>query len=167
MPRPCVAFQRLDARVRVGNLVDKDMVAVRIAPDLRMAVAASPQYLAGRPMPKKPQDLTDHRCVNLRLPTHSNRYAWDSEKGSKSVNVRVQGQTVFTNTFLMLQAALDGLGFAYVPDLVQPHIAEGRLVPVLEDWWPSFPGYHLYYANRRQITPALSLVIDALRYRAS
>jgi DNA-binding transcriptional LysR family regulator len=162
-----IASQRFDAGVRSGDRVDKDMVAVRIAPDLRMAVVASPEYLAGKPIPKRPQDLTDYRCVNLRLPTHGNLYAWDFERGKKSVNVRVQGQTVFNNTFLMLQAALDGLGFAYVPfDLVQPHIAEGRLVPVLEDWWPSFPGYHLYYANRRQIAPALSLVIDALRYRA-
>lgn len=162
-----IASQRFDAGVRSGDRVDKDMVAVRIAPDLRMAVVASPEYLAGKPLPKRPQDLTDHRCVNLRLPTHGNLYAWDFEKGKRSVSVRVQGQTVFNNTFLMLQAALDGLGFAYVPfDLVQAHIAEGRLVPVLEDWWPSFPGYHLYYANRRQIAPALALVIDALRYHA-
>lgn len=161
-----IASQRFDAGVRAGDRVDKDMVAVRIAPDLRMAVVASPEYLAGKPMPKRPQELTDHRCVNLRLPTHGNLYAWDFEKGKKSVNVRVRGQTVFNSTFLMLQAALDGLGFAYVPfDLVQPHIAAGRLVPVLEDWWPSFPGYHLYYANRRQIAPALALVIEALSCR--
>jgi DNA-binding transcriptional LysR family regulator len=161
-----IASQRFDAGVRAGDRVDKDMVAVRIAPDLRLAVVASPEYLAGKPMPKRPQELTDHRCVNLRLPTHGNLYAWDFEKGKKSVNVRVRGQTVFNSTFLMLQAALDGLGFAYVPfDLVQPHIAAGRLVPVLEDWWPSFPGYHLYYANRRQIAPALALVIEALSCR--
>ncbi|MGJ7484463.1 LysR family transcriptional regulator [Variovorax sp. LT2P21] len=159
-----IASHRFDAGVRVGDRVDKDMVAVRISPDLRMAVAASPKYLADKPLPKKPQDLTDHRCVNLRLPTHGNLYAWDFEKGKKSVKVRVQGQTVFNSTTLMLQAALDGLGFAYVPwDLMQPHITEGRLVPVLEDWWPRFPGYHLYYANRRQIAPALALVIEALR----
>lgn len=161
-----IASGRFDAGVRSGDRVDKDMVAVRIAPDLRMAVVASPDYLAGKPMPKKPQDLTEHRCVNLRLATHGNLYAWEFEKGKKSWNVRVQGQTVFNNTFLMVQAALDGLGFAYVPfDLVQPHVATGRLVPALEDWSPSFPGYHLYYANRRQIAPALALVIDALRYR--
>lgn len=161
-----IASHRFDAGVRVGDRVDKDMVAVRISPDLRMAVAASPGYLAGRPTPKKPQDLIAHRCVNLRLPTRGNLYAWDFEKGKKAVNVKVEGQTVFNSTSLMLQAALDGLGFAYVPfDLMKPHIDAGRLVPVLEDWWPSFPGYHLYYANRRQIAPALSLVIDALRYR--
>lgn len=161
-----IASQRFDAGVRVGDRVDKDMVALPIGPPLRMAVAASPGYLAGRPLPKKPQDLTAHRCVNLRLPTRGNLYAWDFEKGKKSVNVRVQGQTVFNSTSLMLQAALDGMGLAYVPlDLMQPHIEAGRLVPVLEDWWPRFPGYHLYYANRRQIAPALALVVEALRYR--
>lgn len=161
-----IAAQRFDAGVRAGNRIDKDMVAVRISPDMRMSVAASPEYLAGKTPPKKPQELTEHRCVNLRLPTRGNLYAWDFEKGRKSVNVKVDGQTIFNNTALMLQAALDGLGFAYVPfDLMKPHIDAGRLVPVLEDWWPTFPGYHLYYANRRQIAPALALVIEALRYR--
>ncbi|RYF68385.1 MAG: LysR family transcriptional regulator [Comamonadaceae bacterium] len=161
-----IASQRFDAGVRVGDRVDKDMVAVRIAPDMRMAVAASPAYLAGKPMPKKPQDLTAHQCVNLRLPTRGNLYAWDFQKGKKALNVNVDGQTVFNNTGLMLQAARDGMGFAYVPfDVMRPHIDAGELVPVLEDWWPSFPGYHLYYANRRQIAPALALVIEALRYR--
>lgn len=162
-----IAAQRFDAGVRVGNRVDKDMIAVRIAPDLRMAVAASPGYQAGRSLPATPQELTEHRCVNLRLPTHGGLYAWDFEKDGRALSVRVNGQTVFNNTFLMLQAALDGMGLAYVPyDLVKPHIEAGRLAPVLEDWWPVFPGYHLYYANRRQLSPALALVIEALRYRA-
>ena len=161
-----IAAQRFDAGVRVGDRIDKDMVAVRISPDMRMSVAASPDYLQGKTAPRKPQDLTEHRCVNLRLPTRGNLYAWDFEKGKKSVNVKVEGQTIFNSTALMLQAALDGLGFAYVPfDLMKPHIDAGRLVPVLEDWWPTFPGYHLYYANRRQIAPALALVIEALRHR--
>lgn len=161
-----IAAQRFDAGVRVGNRIDKDMIAVRIAPDLRMAVAASPGYLAGRTLPATPQELMDHCCVNLRLPTHGGLYAWDFEKDGRALSVRVNGQTVFNNTFLMLQAALDGMGLAYVPyDLVQPHIEAGRLAPVLEDWWPVFPGYHLYYANRRQLSPALALVIEALRYR--
>jgi len=161
-----IAAHRFDAGVRVGDRVDKDMIAVRIAPDLRMAVAASPAYLAGRPLPTTPHDLTGHRCVNLRLPTHGGLYAWEFEKDGQVINVRVNGQSAFNNTFLMLQAALDGMGFAYVPlDIMQPHIHEGRLVPVLEDWWPLFPGYHLYYANRRQIAPALALVIEALRWR--
>ncbi|CAB3887995.1 LysR family transcriptional regulator [Achromobacter animicus] len=161
-----IAAQRFDAGVRVGNRVDKDMIAVRIAPDLRMAVAASRGYLAGRSLPATPQELTEHCCVNLRLPTHGGLYAWDFEKDGRALSVRVNGQTVFNNTFLMLQAALDGMGLAYVPyDLVKPHIEAGRLAPVLEDWWPVFPGYHLYYANRRQLSPALALVIEALRYR--
>jgi len=160
-----IAAQRFDAGVRSGDRVDKDMIAVRIAPDLRMAVAASPEYLAGKPLPATPHDLTGHRCINLRLPTHGGLYVWEFEKDGQAVNVRVGGQTVFNNTFLMLQAALDGMGFAYVPrDLVQPHAAQGRLVSVLEDWLPPVPGYHLYYANRRQIAPALALVIEALRW---
>ena len=161
-----IAAQRFDAGVRTGNRVDKDMIAVPIAPELRMAVAASPDYLSGRRLPKTPQDLMLHRCINLRLPTHGGLYAWDFEKKGQALGVRVPGQATFNNTYLMLQAALDGLGFEYVPwDIVAPHIAAGRLVSVLEDWCPTFPGYHLYYADRRQIAPALALVIDALRYR--
>lgn len=163
-----IAAHRFDAGVRTGNRVDKDMIAVPIAPPLRMAVAASPDYLAGRALPKTPQDLTQHRCVNLRLPTLGGLYAWDFQRKGQSLNVRVQGQATFNNTFLMLQAAVDGMGFAYVPyDIIEPHLAAGRLVPVLEDWWPTFPGYHLYYANRRQLPPALALVVEALRYRES
>ena len=162
-----IAAQRFDAGVRNGDRVDRDMVAVRIAPDLRMAVVASPQYLRGLPLPATPQDLEQHRCINLRLPTHGGLYAWEFEKDGQAVSMRVNGQATFNNTFLMLQAALDGMGLAYVPwDLAEPHMAQGRLVPVLQSWWPTFPGYHLYYANRRQVSPALSLVIEALRYRA-
>jgi DNA-binding transcriptional LysR family regulator len=161
-----IAAHRFDAGVRVGNRVDKDMIAVRIAADLRMAVAGSPGYLAGKPLPLTPQDLTEHRCINLRLPTHGGLYAWDFEKDGQALNVRVGGQATFNNTFLMLRAALDGMGLAFVPlDIMQPHIDEGRLVPVLQNWWPTFPGYHLYYANRRQISPALALVVEALRWR--
>jgi DNA-binding transcriptional LysR family regulator len=161
-----IAAQRFDAGVRQGDEVDKDMIAVRIAPELRMAVVGAPAYLASRPIPVTPDDLTKHRCVNLRLPTHGGLYAWEFERGDQQINVRVEGQTVFNNTFLMLQAALDGMGLAYVPrDVAQPHIAEGRLVPVLEDWCPVFPGYHLYYAGRRQLPPALALVIETLRWQ--
>jgi len=162
-----IAARRFDAGVRLGSSVDKDMVAVAIAPPLRMAVAASPGYLAGKPLPLVPGDLTAHRCVNLRLATHGGLYAWDFEKDGEALGVRVRGQATFNNTYLMLQAALDGLGFACVPlDIMAPHIAQGTLVPVLQDWWPTFPGYHLYHANRRQLSPALALVIEALRYRA-
>lgn len=161
-----IAAQRFDAGVRIGSQVDKDMIAVRISPDFRMAVAASPEYLDGKSLPSTPHDLTEHRCINLRLPTHGGVYAWDFEKEGQAIHVRVEGQTIFNNTFAMLRAALDGMGFAYVPfDLVQPHIRQGTLVPVLEDWWPLFPGYHLYYASRRQIAPALALAIETLRWR--
>jgi DNA-binding transcriptional LysR family regulator len=159
-----ITAERFDAGVRVGDRVAKDMIAVKLAPGLRMAVGGSPAYLAGRALPMTPHDLTQHCCVNLRLPTHGGLYAWDFEKDGESLNVRVTGQVVMNNTFLMLQAALDGMGFAYVPyDLMQPHFDSGRLVPVLADWWPEFPGYHLYYANRRQMSPAMALVIEALR----
>lgn len=160
-----IAAHRFEAGVRMGDSVDKDMIAVRIAPDLRMAVVASPEYLAGKLAPVTPHDLTDHRCINLRLPTHGGLYVWDFEKDGQAVNVRVNGQTTFNNTFLMIQAALDGMGFAYVPlDVVQSHIDKGMLVPALEDWWPLFPGYHLYYPSRRQMSPALALVVESLRW---
>lgn len=161
-----IVAQQFDAGVRVGSTVDKDMIAVRIGPDFHMAVVAAPAYLQGKTLPAEPGDLTAHRCINLRLPTRGGLYAWDFEKEGKALSVRVQGQAIFNNTYLMLQAALDGLGCAYIPlDLADGHIAAGHLVPVLADWWPHFPGYHLYYASRRHVTPALSLVIEALRYR--
>ena len=161
-----IAAQGFDAGVRTGSRVDKDMVAVRIAPDLCLATAASPAYLAGRQRPETPQALTEHRCINLRLPTHGGLYAWEFEKNGESLQVRVDGQVTLNNTQLMLQAALDGMGICCVPlDLLQPHFDDGRLVPVLENWWPTFPGYHLYYANRRHLAPALALVIEALRHR--
>ncbi|MBY4952684.1 LysR family transcriptional regulator [Pantoea sp. DY-17] len=161
-----IVAQQFDAGVRVGSIVDKDMIAVRIGPDFYMAVVCSPDYLCNKSIPARPGELTTHKCINLRLPTHGGLYAWDFEKEGKSLTVRVQGQTVFNNTYLMLQAALDGLGFAYIPlDLAQSYIESGKLTPVLEEWWPYFPGYHLYYASRRQMPPALAEVIAALRYR--
>jgi len=161
-----IVAQQFDAGVRVGNVVDKDMIAVRIGPDFYMAVVAAPEYLQDRTLPDTPAELTTHQCINLRLPTRGGIYAWDFENEGKALTVRVQGQTVFNTTGLMLQAALDGMGFAYVPlALAQQHIETGRLVPVLQAWWPLFPGYHLYYASRRQMMPALTEVINALRYR--
>lgn len=163
-----IAAQGFDAGVRGGDQVAKDMIAVRIAPDMRFGVAGSPAYLAGRPRPGTPHDLTEHRCINLRLPTHGGLYAWEFEKDGKALNVRVEGQTVFNNTFLMLQAALDGLGLTYVPEgILSPHFESGRLIPVLEDWWPTSSGYHLYYPSRRQLAPALALVVETLRWRES
>ncbi|MBV8362129.1 MAG: LysR family transcriptional regulator [Deltaproteobacteria bacterium] len=161
-----IVAQRYDAGVRSGDLVQKDMIAVRIGPDMRMAVVGSPSYFAKRPSPMKPQDLTDHNCINLRLPTRGGLYAWEFEKANRKLNVRVDGQLVFNSTSHMLNAALAGLGLAYVPeDLVQPYLLRRRLKRVLEEWCPPFSGYHLYYPSRRQPTPAFALLVEALRYR--
>jgi DNA-binding transcriptional LysR family regulator len=158
---------RYDAGIRLGEQVAKDMVAVRIGPDIRMAVVGSPAYLAGRPRPRTPQDLTGHACINLRLPTLGGLYAWEFEKGGRALKVRVEGPLVFNVAPLMLKAALAGFGLACLfEDQVQDHLADGRLVRVLADWCPAFPGYHLYYPTRRQPTPAFALLVEALRYRA-
>ena len=160
-----IAAQGHDAGVRLGDTVDKDMIAVRIAADMRMGIAASPAYLEGKPLVHTPRDLTDHSCINLRLPTYGGIYAWEFEKEGQAISVRVQGQATFNNTLLMLRAAVDGMGIIYAPvELFTPHIEKGRLVPILEDWWPLFPGYHLYYTSRRQLSPVLTLVINALRF---
>ncbi len=161
-----IVAQRYDAGVRNGEQVAKDMIAVRIGPDARMAVVGAPSYFKGRAEPKKPQDLIGHNCINLRLPTHGGLYAWEFEKGNRELKVRVEGQFTFNSTGPMLNAALTGLGLAYVPEgLVQPHIAKGRLTRVLADWCPPYPGYHLYYPSRRQPSAAFALVVDTLRYR--
>jgi DNA-binding transcriptional LysR family regulator len=134
---------------------------------MRMAVIGSPSYFAKRSPPKKPQDLTHHNCINLRLPTHGGLYIWEFEKAGREMKVRVDGQLVFNGTGQMLNAALAGFGLAYVPeDLAQPHVAAGRLERVLEDWCSPFPGYHLYYPSRRHSSPAFALLVDALRYRS-
>ncbi len=160
-----IAAQGFDAGVRLGDQVDRDMIATRIGPELRMAVVGAPSCLADRALPATPYDLTTQRCINLRLPTRGALYAWEFERDGQTLNVRVDGQAVFNNTFLMLQAALDGVGLAYLPlDVVAAHIAAKRLVPVLEPWWPRFPGYHLFYASRKQLPPALGLVIETLRW---
>jgi DNA-binding transcriptional LysR family regulator len=161
-----LAAGRHDAGVRFGEQVAKDMVAVRIGPDMRMAVVGAPSYFDQRPRPKVPQDLTGHSCINLRLPTHGSLYAWELEKGKHELRVQVEGQLVFNYPPLLLRAALSGLGLACVfEDQVQEHIAEGRLIRLLADWCPPFPGYHLYYPSRRQPTSAFKLLVEALRYR--
>lgn len=161
-----IVAQGYDAGVRLGEQVAKDMVAVRIGPDMRMAVVASPQYFKQRPAPKAPHDLMEHNCINVRLPTYGGLFPWDLEKDGQEVNVRVEGQLVFNNLALRIKSALDGLGIAYLPeDTVLPYIKSGRLVRVLEEWCPMFPGYHLYYPSRKH-TPALSLLVEKLRYRA-
>jgi DNA-binding transcriptional LysR family regulator len=159
-----IVAERFDAGVRLGDQVAKDMVAVRISEDVRMAVVASPGYLAERPAPALPQDLTAHQCINMRLPTYGNVYAWEFEKDGQALQVQVGGQCTFNTTPQMLQAALDGYGFAYVPeDLALGHLAAGRLLRALDDWCPTWPGYHLYYPSRRQSSPAFALIVDALR----
>jgi DNA-binding transcriptional LysR family regulator len=161
-----IVAQRYDAGVRSGEQVAKDMIAVRIGPDICMAVVGAPSYFAKRSPPKKPQDLTDHNCINLCLPTHGGLYAWEFEKGGRELKVRVDGQLVLNGTTQMLNAALAGFGLAYVPeDLAEPHVAAGRLKRVLEDWCPPFLGYHLYYPSRRHSSPAFALLVDALRYK--
>jgi DNA-binding transcriptional LysR family regulator len=161
-----IVAQRYDAGVRSGEQVAKDMIAVRIGPDMRMAVVGAPSYFAKRSTPKKPQDLTDHNCINLRLPTHGGLYAWEFEKGGRELRARVDGQLVLNGTIQMLNAALAGFGLAYVPeDLAQPHVAAGRLKRLLEDWCPPFTGYHLYYPSRRHSSPAFALLVDALCYK--
>ncbi|MGO9048715.1 MAG: LysR family transcriptional regulator [Xanthobacteraceae bacterium] len=161
-----IVAQRFDAGVRVGEQVAKDMIAVRIGPDMRMAVVGAPSYFRRRSDPRKPQDLVGHNCINLRLSTHGGLYAWEFEKGNRELKVRVEGQLVFNGTLQMLNAALAGFGLAYVPeDLAQPHLAKGRLKRLLEDWCPPYSGYHLYYPSRRQSSAAFALLVDALRYR--
>jgi DNA-binding transcriptional LysR family regulator len=161
-----IVAQRFDAGVRDGEQVAKDMIAVRIGPDARMAVVGSASYFRNRSELKKPADLVEHNCINLRLPTHGGLYAWEFEKGSRELKVRVEGQLFFSTTTQMLHAALAGLGLAYLPEgLVQPHISKGRLIRVLEDWCPPYPGYHLYYPSRRQPSAAFALLVEALRHR--
>ncbi|WP_413723097.1 LysR family transcriptional regulator [Sodalis sp. RH23] len=160
-----IVSQRYDAGVRLGNQVAKDMIAVRIGPDMRIAVVGSPAYLAKRPLPGTPNDLAQHNCINLRLPTHGGLLPWDFDKDGQQVKLRVSGQWVFNNSSSIVRAALAGHGLAFVPeDMVLEHIAEGRLIRMLNDWCDPYPGYHLYYPNRRQFSPALSVIVDALRY---
>jgi DNA-binding transcriptional LysR family regulator len=161
-----IVAERYDAGVRSGEMVAKDMIAVRIGPDMRSAVVGSPAYFAKRPRPRTPRDLNAHICVNLRLPTHGGLYAWEFEKSGHELRVRVEGQIVLNASGPMLDAALAGFGLAYLPeDGVRPYLDDGRLIRVLADWCPPFPGYHLYYPSRRQPTPAFALLVDALRYR--
>ncbi|MDH7795092.1 MULTISPECIES: LysR family transcriptional regulator [unclassified Beijerinckia] len=161
-----IVAERYDAGVRLGEQVAKDMIAVRIGPDMRMVVVGSPAYLAQRERPHTPHDLTAHACINLRLPTYGGIYAWEFEQDGREVKVRVEGQLVFNNIGLRMNAVLAGLGLAYLPENhVREDIAAGRLVQVLADWCPSFPGYHLYYPSRRQSSPAFALLVDRLRYR--
>ena len=162
-----IVAARYDAGVRLGEQVDKDMIAVPIGPDLVRSVVGAPAYFEGRTKPMTPRDLTEHACINLRLPTHGGFFIWDFRKDDQDLNVRVHGRVAFNTVATIRQAALDGLGLAYIPhDMVEAALQDGRLVHVLADWCPPRPGYHLYYPSRRQPSPAFALVVDALRHRA-
>jgi DNA-binding transcriptional LysR family regulator len=161
-----IVAERFDAGVRLGEQLAKDMVAVRISPELRMAAVASPSYFTAHPAPHSPHDLARHACINLRLATHGGLYAWEFEKDGRELNVRVDGQLTFNRPDLTKDAALVGMGIAYLPeDHVAAELSTGALVRALDDWCPRFPGYHLYYPARRQQSPAFALVVEALRYR--
>jgi DNA-binding transcriptional LysR family regulator len=161
-----IVSEGFDAGVRLGEQVAKDMIALRIGPDMRMAVVASPAYFVGRPVPLTPQDLTEHNCINMRLPTYGGLFPWEFEKDGREVKVRVDGQLIFNTLRQRLDSALQGLGLTYMPeDVAAPCIASGELVRVLEDWCPPFSGYHLYYPSRRHASPAFSLLLDALRFK--
>jgi len=161
-----IVAQQYDAGVRSGEQVAKDMIAVRIGPDMRMAVVGAPSYFKKRPAPKSPHDLVQHNCINLRLPLHGGVYAWEFERGGRELKVRVEGQLTSNATGQILNAALAGSGLAYIPEsMAQPHLAKGRLRRVLDDWCLPYSGYHVFYPSRRQSSAAFALVLDTLRYR--
>lgn len=159
-----IVAERFDAGVRLGESIDKDMIAMPISPKLRMAAVASPAYFRNHAAPKVPGDLTNHRCINIRFPTSGGLYVWEFEHRGRHVNVRVEGQVTFNTSSHIVLAALDGLGVAFLPEEeFSPYLEERRLIRVLDNWCPPFPGYYLYYPSRRQQSPAFSLVADALR----
>ena len=163
-----IVAERYDAGVRLGAQIARDMIAVRISPDISMAVVGTPDYFARYPAPVTPEDLTGHNCINIRLPTYGTLFPWEFEKDGHELKVRVEGQAVFNNIGMRLASVLEGMGLSYLPeDQVLHHIAAGRLVRVLEDWSPTFTGYHLYYPNRRHHSAAFSLFVDAMRYRGA
>jgi len=160
-----IAAERFDIGVRHGDQVEKDMIAVRLTADVPMRIVGAPAYFARQPAPASLQDLMTHNCINLRLASSGGLYAWELLHDGQPIEARVRGQAVFTNVHHMLAAALDGVGVTFLPEsLVAPYLQAGRLVSVMEDWCPSFPGLHAYYPSRRHSSRALGLVIDALRY---
>ena len=160
-----IVAEGFDAGVRLGEQVAKDMIAMRIGPDMRMAVVGSPAYFSRYPKPVIPADLMAHNCITLRMPTHGGLFMWEFEKNGQALNVRIEGQLVFNNIAMRLESVLQGLGLAYMPeDVVRPYIEQGRLIRVLEDWCEPYSGYHLYYPSRRQSSPAFTLLREALRY---
>jgi DNA-binding transcriptional LysR family regulator len=161
-----IVERQFDAGIRLGEAVARDMVAVRIGPDVRYAVVGSPEYFARHPAPETPQGLTDHNCINLRFPTSGSVYAWEFRDGAHEFSVRVEGQLTFNNMEPTLDAALDGVGLAYLPrERVQAYLESGQLREVVSDWSPTFQGYHLYYPSRRHLSPAFAAFVGAFRYR--
>jgi len=161
-----IVEDRYDVGVRFGDQVAKDMIAVRISPDIRMAIVGAPSYLANRTAPDTPEGLLDHQCISLRMTTTKALYAWELKKGKRETQARVSGQLTVNTQPQMIRAALEGFGLAFVPeDAVSDHLGKGELVSVLKDWCPTWPGYHVYYPSRRQTSRAFSLVIDALKHR--
>ncbi len=161
-----IVEERLDAGVRLGEQIDQDMIAVPISGPVRMLAVASPEYWQQHPIPQIPQDLLQHSCINIRLPTYGGCYAWEFEKDGRELRLQVNGQLIFNTVPQIRQACVDGFGLAFLSDeCVASEIAAGLLVPVLEDWCPPFPGYHLYYPNRREAAPAFRKVLEALRWQ--
>jgi DNA-binding transcriptional LysR family regulator len=162
-----IVERQFDAGVRLGEAIARDMVAVRIGADVRYAVVGSPGYFARRPAPRTPQELTDHNCINLRLPTSGGIYEWEFKKAAREFTVRVGGQLTLSHIGPALDAALDDVGLAYAPrELARPYLESGQLHEVLADWCPTFQGYHLYYPSRRHPSPAFTAFVDAFRFRS-
>lgn len=156
---------RFDAGIRLGESVDKDMIAVKIGPDMRMVVVGAPAYFAEHGIPQTPHELQQHRCINMRLPTAGGLYHWEFEKDGKPLRVKVEGQLTFNLLAERIDAASSGFGIACVPeDMIQNEVKSGELIQILGEWYPTFPGYYLYYPSRRQHPPAFALLIDALRH---
>jgi DNA-binding transcriptional LysR family regulator len=161
-----IAARGYDAGVRFGQELAQDMISVRIGPDVRNMVVGSKSYFAGRPAPRTPRDLTGHVCINLRTSTYGGLYEWEFVKGKRALNARVDGTVIFNNAYDIFEAAKAGFGLAYLPeDMVRPYVSKGELISVLEDWCPVWPGFHLYYPNRRHPSRAMTLLVEALRYR--
>lgn len=161
-----IVAERFDAGVRIGEMVAKDMIAVPIGPELRMVAVGAPAYFERNGVPRAPQDLTAHNCINLRMASYGGLYVWEFERGPRELRVRVEGQLTFNSAPPIIEAAQAGLGIAYLPnDWTDEPVAQGRLIEVLADWSPRFPGYHLYYPSRRQQTPAFQVLVEALRWR--
>ncbi|EIK94399.1 regulatory protein LysR [Pseudomonas sp. M47T1] len=161
-----IVSERFDAGIRLGESISKDMIAARVGPDWRLSVVGSPSYLERHGVPLEPRDLTEHSCVNIRHSSNGPCYAWEFEKDGRAINIRVSGQFTANSSIHVLNAALDGVGLGYVPDhLAKPYLESGRLVEVLSAWCPYFEGYHLYYPNRRQASPAFRAFVDAMRFK--